>query len=263
MKRVSDIIKRPTLFRTGASLSGVKQGYIGNCWFCSLTASIANSNPGVIFDRIYPRTYNPHGFYLVRVYVDGHPYDVVVDDFIPTDEAGNAMFGRSEDASEIWFMIYEKAFAKLWGCYQFLVGGHPRNLGLDWASKLMARSMYWWKDIPHAPEHGTWADLNGHIEQGWSIVAATRAESHVEEHGLVSYHAYTVLATFDHQGDRLVVIRNPWGHGEWSGAWSDRDHTTQAQRYMLFNLAARDDGIFFIPMEDFCRNFGKLMFFRD
>lgn len=39
--------------------------------------------------------------------------------------------------------------------------------------------------------------------------------------GLYSNHAYAVLHAREVNGKRFVVLRNPWGKGEWKGAWSD------------------------------------------
>jgi hypothetical protein len=44
--------------------------------------------------------------------------------------------------------------------------------------------------------------------------------------GLIMGHAYSLLAVAevklgDGKSVRLVKLRNPWGKGEWTGAWSD------------------------------------------
>ena len=43
-----------------------------------------------------------------------------------------------------------------------------------------------------------------------------------QDGGLVPGHAYTLLsAKMTRYGDKLVLIRNPWGSFEWGGDWSD------------------------------------------
>lgn len=43
--------------------------------------------------------------------------------------------------------------------------------------------------------------------------------------GLISNHAYSVISAVEVTTDegvvRLLKLRNPWGHQEWSGDWSD------------------------------------------
>lgn len=44
--------------------------------------------------------------------------------------------------------------------------------------------------------------------------------------GIVSSHAYTILSVneIEYKGKRLrlLKLRNPWGHQEWKGDWSDK-----------------------------------------
>ena len=39
--------------------------------------------------------------------------------------------------------------------------------------------------------------------------------------GLMLNHAYSLLHVWEVSNQRVVVLRNPWGQGEWKGAWSD------------------------------------------
>lgn len=39
--------------------------------------------------------------------------------------------------------------------------------------------------------------------------------------GLYGSHAYSILKVKECRGRRFVVLRNPWGKEEWTGAWSD------------------------------------------
>ena len=39
--------------------------------------------------------------------------------------------------------------------------------------------------------------------------------------GLLGSHAYSILRVKECRGKRFVVIRNPWGASEWTGAWGD------------------------------------------
>ena len=48
--------------------------------------------------------------------------------------------------------------------------------------------------------------------------------------GLIPGHAYalievTVVCDWNYKEARLCKIRNPWGRGEWKGAWSDKSET--------------------------------------
>lgn len=38
--------------------------------------------------------------------------------------------------------------------------------------------------------------------------------------GIIERHSYSVQKALEIDGQRLVRLRNPWGKGEWKGAWS-------------------------------------------
>ena len=61
----------------------------------------------------------------------------------------------------------------------------------------------------------------------------------MKDTGLVARHVYTVVGVAEENGKRYVVVRNPWGHGEWKGEGSD----------------GNPDGIFKIPIEDYKKLF--------
>ncbi|ETW01503.1 hypothetical protein H310_06168 [Aphanomyces invadans] len=70
--------------------------------------------------------YNDEGVYCVRFWRNHKSYLVVVDDYIPCGHNGKPVFASftgSISRFEIWSMIVEKAYAKLYGGYDVIVGG--------------------------------------------------------------------------------------------------------------------------------------------
>ena len=73
--------------------------------------------------------------------------------------------------------------------------------------------------------------------------------------GIISGHAYSVVSLYEFDANlrkiRLLKLRNLWGHGEWTGDWSDSSSKwTPALRKQVGSEVA-DDGFFFIPLEDY------------
>jgi len=62
-------------------------------------------------------------------------------------------------------------------------------------------------------------------------------------------------------GVRLLQIRNPWGHGEWTGDWSDfspKWTQTAKQEFGITEDLDPDDGAFWMCWEDFLNYFTTL-----
>jgi hypothetical protein len=39
--------------------------------------------------------------------------------------------------------------------------------------------------------------------------------------GIYEGHAYSIMRAVEMDGQRLCLLRNPWGEGEWTGPWSE------------------------------------------
>lgn len=77
--------------------------------------------------------------------------------------------------------------------------------------------------------------------------------------GIVSGHTYSItrVAELRHGGalQRLICIRNPWGHMQWRGAWGDDWDGWTPELLVALEHTTADDGLFWMPLEDFCREF--------
>jgi hypothetical protein len=68
----------------------------------------------------------PSGAYMVKFKKFGREIYIIVDDQFPVYDTGDDnmwLFGRCEDEKEIFCNIIEKAYAKLYGGYQNIIGG--------------------------------------------------------------------------------------------------------------------------------------------
>ena len=57
---------------------------------------------------------------------------------------------------------------------------------------------------------------------------------------------------------KLVKVRNPWGKGEWKHDWNDNDSRWNPQLKAEVGLENADDGIFFMPWEQFLLSVGHI-----
>merc|ERR1711916_393231 len=56
-------------------------------------------------------------------------------------------------------------------------------------------------------------------------------------------------------GVKLIQARNPWGEREWKGDWSDSSPLWTAELKKELDWENKDDGIFWMSLEDFVDQF--------
>ncbi|CAK5273732.1 unnamed protein product [Mycena citricolor] len=75
--------------------------------------------------------------------------------------------------------------------------------------------------------------------------------------GLIGAHAYSVLRAVEYNGKRFVVLRNPWGDSEWTGAWSDGSKEWTEEWLPALKALGHsfgEDGQFVMEYSDFLEN---------
>jgi calpain-15 len=123
---------------SGPQPDDVRQGSVGDCWFLSAVASVAE-RPELIRALLDDSEW-AQGKVTWRLFVDGDWARVSVDTFLPTlDEAEIAKMSKKEvqlkagmkfarpNGSKVWVPLLEKAVAKVHGSYLAISGGWPEE----------------------------------------------------------------------------------------------------------------------------------------
>uniref|UniRef100_A0AAV2JC16 Calpain catalytic domain-containing protein n=1 Tax=Knipowitschia caucasica TaxID=637954 RepID=A0AAV2JC16_KNICA len=128
----------PHLFVDGISAHDLHQGQLGNCWFVAACSSLASRESlwqKVIpdwkeqeWDQEKPESYA--GIFHFRFWRFGEWVDVVIDDRLPTVD-NQLVYCHSNDPNEFWSALVEKAYAKVYGCYEALDGGNTADALVD------------------------------------------------------------------------------------------------------------------------------------
>lgn len=240
--------EQPQFFVGGASRFDVRQGELGNCW---LLAAVANLTLNYqLFQLIVPddNSFLPEnygGIFHFRFWKFGRWVDVAVDDRLPT-RGGRLVFMHSVDKAEMWSALLEKAYAKLHGSYDKLIGGDIVEALEDFTGGLSESCRLHEENVTNLFSIMMKA-FNRNSFLGCSIDADYDEIEGEGPLGLVKGHAYSITGMrsialnppggkgksskhkktsnkkdADTKGIQLLRIRNPWGDStEWQGPWSD------------------------------------------
>jgi len=253
----------------------VQQGSTGDCYFLSALA-LATRDTNACRDLI-DDSMEEHGIYGVTLYVDGKWTMVYVDNCFPCYTSNDVhgakpkpIYAKSTSGKEIWPMVVEKAWAKVHGSYQAIGEGGLIAHALEALTGGHARTAR----VGSLP----WPQLKAAVDSHDCFVGAGSL-SNLEEkflNGIVGGHAYSILQAVAVPADEdkgneelnLLLLRNPWSHGEWKGDWSDGSRMWDRRPDAVTAIGDKakvregDDGAFFISYDDFIERFATVDFCR-
>ncbi len=222
------------LFVDGPTFDDIRQGALGDCYFVSALSAIADVDPQFIRDSV---KINPDNTFSVRFFQNGKPISVIVNNDFIHSPSGQLTYASSTDKGELWVSVMEKAYAQWKGSYQTIgKGGDPAKA----LAELTGIKSHVVVD-QREPAAAIYSDIQKALQNHEPVVAGTYAgpQSEYTREGLVNSHAYTVIGVKENQGQKYVILRNPWGEVEWKGPGADK----------------KNDGIFEMPIEDFQKMF--------
>ncbi|XP_055875856.1 calpain-9-like isoform X2 [Biomphalaria glabrata] len=271
-KRPTDMFQNPEFMVEGAKQHDLDQGLLGNCWFIAGAAVLATSHPAEL-EKVVPSdqgfdTKAYTGMFRFNFWWYGKWTEVVIDDYLPTDGRLPIYCRNIERPNEFWPCLLEKAYAKLRGSYEALDGGKIQDALVDMTGGI-SEVIDLQKKNQVSPELYNLLCTSYQMRtlMGACIFKPENSPPNEIElpNGLYNGHAYSITGFTQIPTGRgtvnLLRLRNPWGRGEWRGAWSDRSpemaKLSEDLKYRLM-YEDKDDGEFWISYEDFIRNFDEI-----
>ena len=261
----------PVFLDQGASSGDVLQGTLGDCWFIGALAIIgahdiylrgqfdpspeamqamSDKEAAGMTSGIYCPVFHylrQYGIYVIRFYKEYSWRYVIIDDKLPCYKQEGCppqlVFARCKKEDEFWVPLVEKAYAKLFNCYQALTSGYLDDALNDMTGhvnrKLWIQSPKGFPSEDTGDKDAFWNVLKEYVDSSTLLGCSVQGKPGETEHqveidgapvGILKSHAYSLIDVVEvpnpasknkHKTHRLLRVRNPWGNTEWQGDWSD------------------------------------------
>ena len=131
-----------------------------------------------------------------------------------------------------------------------LTGGITTEL---FTTDILNKDKFWAEEIMKVNEDFLFSCSTGTFDK-WQGDMASIPDA---RENIVRMHAYSIMEAREVKGHRLLKVRNPWGAGEWRGAWSDGSEQWTPEWMELLNHRFGDDGQFWISYADLLREYSS------
>ena len=157
------------------------------------------------------------GFFVLLFYINGKPKHMVVDDLIPCSKYSKSPLFTKPIGNEIWVLLVEKAWAKAIGNYLSAESMTPDHMMEDLTSAPGYGNYF--RDEGNVTKQQRVEEVVKHDQLGYIIVLTSVSNKKIE--GIANHHAYSLLKVYEHEGNKIFKIRNPWGRSEWNGQYGE------------------------------------------
>ena len=234
----------------GIEITDVHQGLLENQYFLSVLSAIAEKPDR--FNKILLTKEIPMiSCYLVKLYINGKPKTIYIDDFFPCHQSKAWAFSYS-GPYELWVQVLEKAWAKLCGNYVSTIKGNPSD-----ALNALTEAPCFTYNHQKILKDALWSKIIDASNHDFIICTncINKVDEELESKGLVNGQTYTIIAAKDYYGQRFLRLRNPWGGFEWKGDFSDGSDKWTPDLKDYLGYVNDCDGVFFMLFDDFFKYF--------
>jgi Calpain family cysteine protease len=263
-----------TFFHEAAEFFDPVQGAVANCYFIAAMSSVAWARPYVIKQLTRATGQSQQQFVdMIRFYDPSNgnaAHDVEVTELTPVASNGSPIYCRSSEAGEIWPAVYEKAFAK------YVTNDStdfPDITKTAWGDCVYASAQLTGMNRHYYDTAGRTADDLWNLVRAnslsrrtfnpmtaWTYGSGDAAPDHVNyaDANLVASHCYSILGWAYENGQKYIVLRNPWGSTEASiNTYNGAEWFYDVSRWRPIAFA-NPDGVFALRADTFKMYFGGL-----
>ena len=257
-RRSKNIFAEPHLFEGEISIKNICTGITTNSYFLSAVDALCKY-PNLISKIFLTKKYDKEKccFELV-LFIDGGFQIIYLDDYFPCIKGTSVPYFSKPTTFELWYMLLEKAWAKVNGGYGNILVGNPSEIFrflTGFCTERINNKLYDNKNYINF--------LKNCNESNDIIFFSTRNEDDVEEIGLIKDNNYilsNVVKIKDKNNEEIFLfkLRNPiLSENKWKGDWNDKSDnwTDEVNKQIDKDILERNYNEFFININDLLKYF--------
>lgn len=238
------------------------QGSVSDSYFVTAVNALAQT-PARIEEVFATKAVDDEGIYAFNVFALGIPQQVSIDGRIPFNSIGSTIFASIGSDGSLWGPLVEKAWAKMIGNYEMIIGGQIAEAIAVLAGS--PASVYatadWNAAAPKSPTDA-WTILNNAQTAGYISGAASAASgsSATNSYGIAYSQAFAVVGTYELKDttgavqNRLIELRSSSNQSTYTGPWSASSDLWTDDYKTQVNYSS-DSNVFYIEDSDFVHAF--------
>lgn len=257
--------KTPALYVGTIEPADIDQGELGNCYFLTALACVAEF-PKIIVNMLNVPREPELGIYRMRMCKNGWWQTITVDDLLPMKNDLPIFAKNREEPNELWVSLFEKSYAKLHGSYEAIRKGDAALAVADFFGTpyVKVKDLKFFDDKDKVFEYLLKCDqeaacmtlgtpgIDPKGAGGKMTPEQVALSDKYAKAGLVTGHAFSLIAVKRYKNHRLICVRNPWGgEHEWTGKYSDKDDCWKDKEMATaLNFTNEADGSFWMPYDE-------------
>ena len=197
----------------------------------------------------------------INLFKDGAWKEILIDTQIPCGPDNLPSYGRVQNSDEMWLPLVEKAYAKYYGSYEAL---NQRQTIADTFVDLTGGSVEILNPSELAASHDknvVWNWISRWYSEGCVLATQLVGQDNITDEGIMPNRLYGVVDIYGAEDTmRMVRVRNPWGHPDYTGPFADHDAMWNKHPELKVNLhyEPNPDGTFWMPFDNWLESFNQL-----
>ena len=189
---------------------------------------------------------NKQGAYSVSFLISGLPVEILLDDYFPCTTGFELLYSKPP-SNELWFLLLEKAFAKLYGNYTEI-----QSVYVSEAFEMMTGMPSTQQPLRDAKAEDLWAALVEYDKKNYIVCAGTYQKLSNAN------RIFTIVGVYEVETVKILKLRNPFEDLIWEGNYANGSEKWTKQLREELGHYQGEKNSFYVEVNEFIQNFDFL-----